>query len=192
MAGWNLSCLAGALLPLIADEQDRAIALVTASLKTFERLYASFWTAGMREKLGLGEDVDDDVVGELAGSLLEFLERDRADYTSFFRALSQTARGDTEPTTRFLTDGAAFDAWMIQWRAYKPDADAMERVNPIYIPRNHLVEESLAAATAGDMGPFERLLEAIASPYEERAGLERYAEPAPDDFGRCFQTFCGT
>ncbi len=68
----------------------------------------------------------------------------------------------------------------------------MERVNPIYIPRNHLVEESLAAATAGDMGPFDRLLDAIASPYEERAGFERYAEPAPDDFGRCFQTFCGT
>ena len=192
MAGWNLSCLAGALLPLIADDQDRGIALVTASLQKVALLYGAAWTAGMREKLGLGEDVDDTAVGRLADELLTHLEGDRADYTSFFRALSHAARGDTGPTRRFFADSAGIDTWMSQWRAYEPDADAMERVNPIYIPRNHLVEEALAAATAGDMSPFDRLLDAIASPYEERDGFERYAEPAPEDFGRCFQTFCGT
>ena len=133
----------------------------------------------MRTKLGLTTDVDDEVVGELAADLLELLERERVDYTSFFRRL---ARGDTEP---------AFDAWATRWRALDPDPETMDRVNPSYIPRNHLVEEALGAAAAGDLGPLEKLLVAVTSPYQPRPGFERYAEPAPDDFGR-YQTFCGT
>jgi uncharacterized protein YdiU (UPF0061 family) len=68
----------------------------------------------------------------------------------------------------------------------------MDRVNPLYIPRNHLVEEALTAATAGDHGPLEHLLAAVTDPYDERPGLERYAAPAPVDFGATYQTFCGT
>ena len=67
----------------------------------------------------------------------------------------------------------------------------MDRVNPVYIPRNHHVEEALAAATDGDLAPLHRLLEAVAQPFDERRGLERYAEPAPQDFG-AYRTFCGT
>ena len=67
----------------------------------------------------------------------------------------------------------------------------MDRVNPIYIPRNHLVEEALTAATAGDLDPLYRLLDAVTAPYDERPGLERYASPAPEDFGD-YRTFCGT
>ncbi len=179
VAGWNLARLAEALLPLIADEQDQGIALATASLQDFPRRYSATWTAGMRTKLGLTTDVDDEVVGELAADLLELLERERVDYTSFFRRL---ARGDAEP---------AFDAWATRWRALDPDPETMDRVNPSYIPRNHLVEEALGAAAAGDLGPLETLLAAVTSPYQPRPGFERYAEPAPDDFGR-YQTFCGT
>ena len=68
----------------------------------------------------------------------------------------------------------------------------MDQVNPIYVPRNHLVEEALDAATAGDLGPVERLLDAVRRPFEERPGLERYALPAPPGFGDAYQTFCGT
>ena len=68
----------------------------------------------------------------------------------------------------------------------------MDRVNPVYIPRNHLVEEALAAAHRGDLDPLENLLAAVTSPYEQRPGFERYAEPAPEEFGGCYQTFCGT
>jgi uncharacterized protein YdiU (UPF0061 family) len=68
----------------------------------------------------------------------------------------------------------------------------MDRVNPITIPRNHLVEEALAAATAGDLGPFHRLLDAVTQPFDERPGFERYALAAPVDFGAGYQTFCGT
>ena len=186
VAGWNLARFAEALLPLIADEQDQGIALATASLQDFPRRYAAAWTAGMREKLGLPDDVDDKAVAELADDLLGHLERGRVDYTSFFRRLSR-GRPRRRRTRRHLR--------RLRWRRMarlEPDADAMDRVNPVYIPRNHLVEEALAAATAGDIGPLEQLLAAVTSPYDERAGLERYAEPAPDDFGRCYQTFCGT
>jgi uncharacterized protein YdiU (UPF0061 family) len=88
-------------------------------------------------------------------------------------------------------DLAGFDAWLSRWQTLRPDADVMDRNNPIYIPRNHLVEEALAAATAGDLGPLDQLLAAVTAPYDERPGLERYAEPAPEDFGK-YQTFCGT
>ena len=80
---------------------------------------------------------------------------------------------------------------MTRWRALGPDADAMDRVNPVYIPRNHLVEEALAAATDGDLDPLERLVDAVTAPYDERPGLERYAAAAPPDFG-AYRTFCGT
>ncbi len=67
----------------------------------------------------------------------------------------------------------------------------MDRVNPVYLPRNHLIEEALTAATEGDLNPLERLLNAVTTPYDQRAGLERYAAPAPKDFG-AYRTFCGT
>jgi serine/tyrosine/threonine adenylyltransferase len=72
-----------------------------------------------------------------------------------------------------------------------PNADLMDRVNPLYIPRNHLVEQALAAASEGDLDPLEQLLDAVTAPYQERPGLQRYAAPAPRDFGP-YQTFCGT
>ncbi len=90
-----------------------------------------------------------------------------------------------------VLDLAAFDAWTGRWLALGPDAAAMDRVNPVVIPRNHLVEEALVAATADDLAPLERLLEAVRSPYDVRPGLERYAEPAPADFG-AYTTYCGT
>ncbi len=184
VAGWNLARFAEALLPLIAEDRDQGITLATDSLQNFPTRYAAAWTAGMRGKLGLSDDVADAVVGELAEDLVELLERGRVDYTSFFRRLSRAARGDDQP--------AGFGEWLTRWHALDPDLDAMDRVNPVYIPRNHLVEEALAAATAGDMGPLQNLLSAVTSPYDERAGLQRYAEPAPEEFGGCYQTFCGT
>jgi len=92
---------------------------------------------------------------------------------------------------RLFVDVAAFDDWMSRWRALGPHAELMDRTNPIYIPRNQLVEEALTAATAGDLGPLGQLLDAVTAPYDERPGLERYAGPAPEDFG-AYKTFCGT
>ena len=67
----------------------------------------------------------------------------------------------------------------------------MDRVNPVYIPRNHRVEEALAAATEGEMAPFHRLADAVSRPFEERPGLEDYAGPAPVS-SVPYRTYCGT
>ena len=71
-------------------------------------------------------------------------------------------------------------------------ADAMDRVNPRVIPRNHRVEEALAAAVAGDLGPLERLMDAVTHPFEVREGDDAYTGPASEEFTSGFQTFCGT
>jgi uncharacterized protein YdiU (UPF0061 family) len=191
VAQWNLARFAEALLPLFADDQQQAVDLAVESLGAFSRHYDEARTAGMRAKLGLPEVTGSDVVQPLAAELLAQLVQSRVDYTSFFRDLALAARGDTEPTRGSFVDLAAFDDWLTRWRILHPDADAMDRVNPVYIPRNHVVEEALSAATTGDLDPFGQLLAAVISPYDAQPGLERFAAPAPGDFGP-YQTFCGT
>ncbi|WP_028643886.1 protein adenylyltransferase SelO [Nocardioides sp. URHA0020] len=189
---WNLARLAEALLPLLGDDQDGAVEAATASLSAFGHHYNAAWLSGIRAKLGLPADLDDEVAAPLVEDLVALMRAGRVDLTTFYRALGRAARGDAEPVRGLVLDLADLDAWLERWRALGPDADAMDRVNPVYLPRNHLVEEALAAATGGDLGPVERLLEAVRSPYDERPGLEAYAAPAPDDFGAGYQTFCGT
>jgi serine/tyrosine/threonine adenylyltransferase len=191
VAQWNLARFAETLLPLLADDGDEAVALATESLGGFRSRYQAAWSAGMRAKLGLPLGVQDAVATPMVDDVLALLAQSRVDFTSFFRALGEAARGDAEAARGLFVDLAGFDAWLARWRALGPDAAAMDRVNPIYIPRNHLVEEALTAATAGDLDPLGRLLTAVAAPYEERPGLQRYAEPAPQDFGD-YRTFCGT
>ena len=145
----------------------------------------------MRAKLGLPAGLADDVVQPLAEDLLALLQPSPVDHTTLYRALAAEARGDGQPARDLFVDLAGYDAWSARWRAAGPDPDAMDRVNPVYVPRNHLVEEALDAATSGDLDPLARLLEAVTQPFVVRPGLERYAEPAPADFG-AYQTFCGT
>jgi uncharacterized protein YdiU (UPF0061 family) len=191
LAEWNLARLAETLLPLVDDDQDRAVELAVAALGGFRPAYNAAFAAGWRAKLGLPDGLDDDVTTSLAEDLLALLRAGHVDLTSFCRALGTAARGDVDPVRNLFLDLAGFDAWHERWRGLAPDADAMDRVNPVYIPRNHLVEEALDAATAGDLDPLGRLLDALAAPYDERPGLERYAAPAPESFG-AYRTFCGT
>jgi uncharacterized protein YdiU (UPF0061 family) len=191
VAEWDLARLAEALLPLLSADQDQAVALAVEALDGFRSRYDAAWTAGMRDKLGLPSALPADVVVPLAEDLLTLLQADHVDLTSFFRALGRAARGDAEPARTLFLDLAGIDGWLARWRALGPDADAMDRVNPVYVPRNHLVEEALAAATDGDLAPLERLLDAVSRPFDERPGLERHAAPAPESFG-AYTTFCGT
>jgi uncharacterized protein YdiU (UPF0061 family) len=191
VAEWNLARLAEALLPLIDDDHERAIELAVESLGTFRPLYNAAWSAGMRAKLGLPEGLEDAVATSLFDELLTLLQENHVDHTSFFRALGAAARNDAEPARNLFLDLAGFDGWVERWRALGPDAAAMDRVNPVYIPRNHLVEEALDAATDDDLEPLARLLDAVSAPFVERPGLLRYAAPAPQDFG-AYRTFCGT
>jgi uncharacterized protein YdiU (UPF0061 family) len=191
MAAWNLLRFAEALLPLFSDNTEEAVALAQAAFEQFRPRYESAWSSGMRDKLGLSPGADAEVVAPLIDELLVLLQQNHIDYTSFFRHLAHAARGDTEPARGLFVDLAGFDGWLSRWQALRPDAELMNRVNPIYIPRNHLVEEALTAATADDLAPLQQLLRVLAAPYDERPGLQRYAGPAPEDFG-AYRTFCGT
>jgi len=194
IAQWNLARLAETLLPLLDDDSDAAVAAATGVLQTFPERFQEHWSGGMRAKLGLADHRPGD--DALIDDLLALLGAQRVDFTSFFRALSASLRGDENRVRSLLVDEpATFDAWAGRWRtriASPAVADAMDRVNPIYIPRNHRVEEALTAATAGDLDPFQRLVDVVTEPYSERPGLEDYATPAPPAFCGGYRTFCGT
>ena len=197
IAQWNLARLAETLLPLFDVETDAAIAAATDVLQSFTDRYHGYWGDGMRAKLGLGDAQRGD--GELIDDLLALLHAQKVDFTSCFRALSSSILGEAAPARSLFVEPSAFDAWAVRWRTRLSSqtrdpqaiAAAMDRVNPLYIPRNHQVEEALAAATDGDLGPFQRLLGVLAQPFDERPGLESYAAPAPPSFTP-YRTFCGT
>jgi len=197
VALWDLTRLAETLLPLMADDQEAAVAAATPVLQAFADRFHRHWSAGMRAKLGLTEPGE--ASGALVDDLLTLLHAQRVDHTSGFRALAAWLRGDEAPVRSLVAEPTAFDAWAGRWREQlahegtdpREAAAAMDRVNPVYIPRNDRVEEALAAATAGDLGPVHRLVEVLRRPYDERPGLEAFAAPAPADAGP-YRTFCGT
>jgi uncharacterized protein YdiU (UPF0061 family) len=197
IAQWNLARLAEALLPLFDVETDAAVTAATDVLHSFTDRYHGYWGDGMRAKLGLGAAQCGD--GELIDDLLALLHAQRVDFTSCFRALSSSILGEAAPSRALFVEGSSFDTWAVRWRTRLSSqtrdpqaiAAAMDQVNPVYIPRNHQVEEALAAATDDDLGPFRRLLGVLAQPFDERPGLEPYTAPAPPSFGP-YRTFCGT
>ena len=198
MAQWNLARLGETLLPLLDPELEAAYAAATEVLDSFADRYQESWSRGMRAKLGLAEAGDEE--SAVVADLLELLRTQSVDFTSFFRSLSSCVVGDLEPARSLFAEPTALDAWGGRWRArlaaqgadLPAVADAMKRVNPAYVPRNERVEEALAAATAGDLEPFHTLLDVVRHPWEERAGLERFAAPAPPSFAGAYCTFCGT
>jgi uncharacterized protein YdiU (UPF0061 family) len=202
IALWNLTRLAETLMPLLHEEsgsQEAGVASATQALEAFPPQYSAAFLAGLRAKLGLYTEAEGDV--QLAQDLLDSMAAGEADFTLTFRRLSEAAQGPEHDAARAqFKDSARFDEWAARWRArtaqesVAPEdrAQRMRQANPIYIPRNHLVEQAIsAAAERRDFQPFEDLLAAIANPFEERAGLEPYALPArPEE--RVLQTFCGT
>ncbi|MFZ4720798.1 MAG: protein adenylyltransferase SelO [Ilumatobacteraceae bacterium] len=195
IAQWNLARLAEAMLPLFATTEDEAVALATEVLHTFPERYEAHRSVRLQAKLGLPAPPD----RALTDDLYALLEAQGVDGTTCFRSLSALVRGSGDETRSLFHDTAAFDAWAAKWSAARERderpadvvADSMDRVNPRCIPRNHLVEEALDAATAGDLAPFEQLLDAISRPFDDRPGLDRYAQPAPPD-APPHRTFCGT
>jgi uncharacterized protein YdiU (UPF0061 family) len=192
IASWNLARLAEALLALFDDDADRAVELATGVLETFPHRFRDAWTSAMRSKLGL--DPADPSGDALVASLFELMRSNRVDYTAGLRSLSALAGGGhTAAGAAAERFGEGFEAWVAAWRPrVVATPEEMDRRNPLYIPRNHLVEEALAAATAGDLAPFHELLAVLPDPFTRRPGLERFAEPAPAEVAACHRTFCGT
>lgn len=196
IAHWNLARLGEALLPLLGDTAEAAVEAANGVLLTFAARYDRHWLAAMRAKVGIADGGDDDRV--LVDDLLGLLESQRVDMTTAFRALSSIVRGEDRATELFA-EPAAFTAWVARWqacldrdgRSADEVAAAMDRTNPVYVPRNRLVDAALTSAMAGDLGPYERLVEVVTHPFEEHPGWDEYALPAPPDAGP-FRTYCGT
>ncbi len=187
MAQWNLARFSEALLPLLAEDQDEAVALASRAVNEFAEIYLGYWRDLMGRKLGLGEFVEGDL--QLLNTLLQVMKNGKADFTRSFRAL-----GDDEAFLAEFADDGQAKIWLGEWRARvgTPDLEAMRAVNPIYIPRNHLVDEALRRAEdEADYSRFFALLEMVRRPFEAEAGKEEYAQKAPKEFG-AFVTFCGT
>ena len=196
---WNMARLAETLLELIDPEDtDNAVRLATIELDAFPTVYQDAWLATMVAKLGLVESEagDLDLINDLHGDM----NGQNVDFTLVFRRLADGLRGEMDPARALFDEPTALDPWLERWSArldrqdidLNTCADAMDRVNPAYIARNHKVEEALqAAAESSDFRPFERLLAVLAQPYERAAGQEAFEGPAPADFGP-YTTFCGT
>ena len=190
IALWNLARLAECLIPLLGDNEDAAKDALAAFAPRFQAAYFG----GLRRKIGLRTQREGDDV--LTGDLLKLMAANRADFTLTFRRLADAAEGNAAGVRSLFADGAAFDAWLERWRdrmaGEEAPAAAMRAVNPVFIPRNHLVEAALAAAVErGDFRPFEALLGVLGRPFDDDPALEQYATPPRED-ERVLQTFCGT
>jgi uncharacterized protein YdiU (UPF0061 family) len=200
IAQWNLTRFAETLLPLFAQDTNTAVEAAQTTLDGFSPRFDQAFAAGLGRKLGLLQAEPGDTL--LAKDLLDRMAANSADFTLTFRRLCDAA-GDAdgdEDVRRHFDDPSAFDEWAKRWRQ-RLSAEGgvpaervavMQRANPAFIPRNHLVEEAITAAQDhGDLGPFETLLCVLAAPYEDQTGFARYAEPPrPDQV--VHQTFCGT
>jgi uncharacterized protein YdiU (UPF0061 family) len=195
---WNLARLAETLLPLLHPEPETALTLAEEAIGRFPDRFSAHWHAAMRAKLGLGNEEPGDEA--LSDVLLEWMQRTGADYTNTFRDLCAPAVIASPVSVNAAFGDPEFQAWQTRWRerlgrqpgAIEAALQRMRLVNPAVIPRNHRVEEALAAAAeTGDLGPARRLLGALIDPYDERLDDSEYRQPpAPEQ--RVYQTFCGT
>jgi len=200
---WNLTRLAESLLPLLEQEagsEEAGMASATEALAAFDPQFQAARTAGLRRKLGLLTEDEGDA--GLAEDLLARMAVNRADFTLTFRLLGNAAAGPEgdEAIRRLFADPGSYDAWAAVWRrrleadrsSPQTRAAAMRMANPVFIPRNHLVEAVIRAAVGSqDFEPFETLLDAVSRPFEDRPGLGRYSTPATPE--ECVtETFCGT
>ncbi len=169
---WNLAQFATALVPIMPD-QDEAIERFTEIINRFPAAYQTQWQAEFAAKLGLGAG-DGDGTYALAQDLLTQMAHSQMDFTKTFADLDQTATS--------LPD------WHGKWRAANPDDALWRSTNPKVIPRTHMIEQAIGAATDGDYAPFHALLSAVSAPFEPAPEFMR----PPTEAQKVRQTFCGT
>ena len=201
IAHWNLSALTQALLPMLDDDPERALASGQAAIDAFPGLFQAAYQSRMREKLGILTPKPGDL--DLIQGLLDLMQAEHTDFTLTFRHLAdlvdpQSASGGG--VSALMEFPESFDHWLGRWRQRIDEESldsparqaAMYAANPVYIPRNHLVEEAIVAAeTHQDFGPFDTLVDLLARPFEYHPDQSRFATPPlPGQVVR--QTFCGT
>ena len=193
IASWNLARFAETLLPLLHDNEEKALEMAQHAIAQFTESFQINWLAGMRAKLGIfhADEQDETLVKEL----LKLMEKYQADYTNTFRALTFDKYKDFD-----LFKKAEFSQWAELWQARlqrqqeskEASHQLMRDSNPAVIPRNHRVEEALASAVdEGDYSVMEGLLKVLSNPYEHTEKQAEYCTlPSPSE--RPYRTFCGT
>lgn len=188
---WNLARLAEAVLPLISEDEDRAVTQASDVIGRTQAVYRQAWEMVFASKLGL---TDPDAA--LIDDLHRLWEGQEVDFTQFFRALPDALDGNDAPVLALFRAPSGVEEWLSRYRAMVPDRNSakmrMRAVNPIYIPRNHLVEEALnAARDTNDLQPFRDLLARVQAPFDQVEGMDDYAHPAPKG-APAVVTYCGT
>ncbi len=197
---WNLTRFAECLLPIVHESQhDAATAAVTEILEQFAGQFEACWLQEFGRKLGISTPEAEDL--DLIKAWLDLLAKHQADYTQAWSNLRDVWEGTRSDLTCLLTGTEEGNAWLQRWKSRltregrDPQrlSDTLKVANPIYIPRNHLVENALTAATEqNDLRPFEELLAAISSPSQEREEFDALKHPADAVFTATYRTFCGT
>lgn len=186
IAKWNLARFAETLLPLLDDDESKAVKLAEATIEHFDDVFKDAWYNMMKSKIGLfGEDED------LVNSLLKIMIESKLDYTNTFYAL--TYQSSVESSLNILPK-----AWLNKWRArvgrneksLEAALRIMRKSNPVLIPRNHMVEDALRNAYMEDLKPMKKLLAALSRPYEDNEAYSNYKN-TPSDNDQ-YKTFCGT
>lgn len=196
---WNLTRLAESLLSLLGETEDAAVEEAKAALERYVPRFQAAYDDGLCRKLGLSPGAENTAA---AHALLTLMGEHAADFTLTFRALADAQEPEGEAPLRALFgDGApALEGWLTQWRqclgrestTIAARREGMRAENPAFIPRNHIMERVIVAATdAGDFAPFEEFIEVLSKPYEDQTGQEEYSLP-PQPAERVMQTFCGT
>ena len=195
IAYWNCFCLAQALLPLIGAQHEeavraeRSVADAQQALESFKARFAPALERRLCEKLGLADALPGD--NTLADRLLELMHASRADFTLTFRRLSGISKHDASsdaPVRDMFIDREAFDRWAADYRARlaadpRDDAarrEAMNRVNPKYVLRNHLAETAIQRTKEKDFSEVERLATVLRHPFDEQPEFEAYAALPPE------------
>jgi uncharacterized protein YdiU (UPF0061 family) len=198
IAQWNLARFAETLLSLIDPGRETALAMAEEAIGRFPAMFSGHWRTAMRAKLGLGNGEPGDQT--LIESLLEWMHRSGADYTNTFRDLASHTAVEAPGRVNAAFGDAGFMHWHARWteRLQRQPGGLDEAVrrmraaSPAVIPRNHRVEQALAAAVeSGDLDPAQRLLEVLADPYDGRLDSSDYRQAPPPE-QRVYQTFCGT
>jgi uncharacterized protein YdiU (UPF0061 family) len=200
VAQWNLARFAETLLSLVDPVPERALELAGEAVSAFAALYADYWLAGMRRKLGLSNAEAADL--SLVQALLDAMHANQADFTLTFRTLADAGHDEQSdaPVRSLFANPAAYDQWAASWRsrllrdpmAPQQRVEAMRRANPAYIPRNHRIERVInAAVECEDFSLFSELLTVLSHPFEQQPRFAAYADP-PQPAERVLQTFCGT
>ena len=199
IAQWNLTRFAECLLPLLADDTDKAIAIAQEALAIYGDIFKVAYQSGLLRKIGITTPQPGDDV--LAQDLLDAMARNEADFTLTFRHLARSASdpGSDADIRSLFAHPADFDSWAARWRerlTTEPDTPAdrrkaMENVNPAVIPRNHRIEAAIVAALNDDFTPFEKLVKVLEHPFSDHPEFKEFTDPPlPDE--RVVRTFCGT